>query len=152
VEWANFGREYKHHLNASNLDDLAALETPRGTRLHGLSIDLRAVAALYAEEPLFLLGIEAYDGMLARDGLARTEIDVDKVLVVWSRWMSGGRVGSATNVHLELCNIKGPVLSGNLGVGFDAILIRLVDSVGVVLAGLDALVFWGGEIMDDARD
>lgn len=61
------------------------------------------------------------------------------------------RLRRAANVDNELGNVEGPILGGNLGVGFDAVLVCLVYGIGVVPTGLDGVVLGREEMLGNLR-
>lgn len=63
------------------------------------------------------------------------------VLVIFIFFHSLDNLWGAANIDSKLGNVKRPVLSRHLGIGFDTIAIRFVDRVRVVFAGLYGVGF-----------
>ncbi len=84
--------------------------------------------------------------MRSRDHLARTQIDVHMFMVILILFRRRGTLESAADIDGKLRNVECPVLSGDLGIGLDAVAVGLVDGIGVVLASLDGV---GLELLRD---
>lgn len=137
-------RQDKHHLNSSNLDDIAAMQQVRGIVLfESIRIDLEPVAALHLEEPAAMIrvgvgvGIEINHGSLARKDLGRAEVNMHKILVVGvaGYGLALGNLGGAANVHDQVFDEVGPFLCGDLGIRGD-VAARVLQRVGMVLTRL----------------
>jgi hypothetical protein len=150
MQRADLQGKHKHHLNATNLDNLSTCEGPVVAWLDWGSIDFDAVPALDLQYPPLFLGIEEYHCMHAGDHLARAEINVYEVLVIFIVGLGRRRIRRAANVHAELCDVEGPVLRRNLCVGLDAVL-GLMDGIGMVFAGLDGVILGVQELLSDLR-
>ena len=152
VKGAEVDGEDEHHLNAADLDDLAALEGAGLAGLPGRAIDLESVAAFDKEEPFLLLIMEIDEGVLSRNQLTGSEVDVDIIFVVLGILLRGRGVWQTPNVDAKAGDIVSPVLGGDLGVGFHAVLVGLMNTICVVLAGLNDLVAGGKEMLAHASN
>jgi hypothetical protein len=115
--------EHKHHLHAPDLQDLSAAERAALSRLPCDAVNFERVSPFYQQEPLLLLIVEVYDGVLARDQLTRTEINVDKVFLAFGFWFGPRRLGRPANVDPQACDIVCPILGRNLGICLYAVLV-----------------------------
>lgn len=82
--------------------------------------------------------------MASRDELAGTEVYMHKVVglrVLLLLSARGGGIGGSANIDVELGDIEGPILGGDLGISLDAVLVGLVDDIGMIFTGLYGAFF-----------
>lgn len=157
-------RQDKHHLNAADLNDLAAYEMMSLAAAKDLVVNSDAVPSIDHDEPLSRIKVKVDLGVEPGHHLARTEVDMNSVGVSVACGApinaGGGAAGGSwvralrrtANVVSQLLDIEGPTFASQLRVCLDTILaMLLMERVSMVFAGLDKL-FWEGEARDEGRD
>jgi hypothetical protein len=147
VDW-----EDKHHLDAPDLDNLATMQGASLAWSPGGTVHLERVPPFHHQEPPLFLVVEVDNGVLARNQLARSKVNMNSVFSILCILVSTTGLGGAADVDPQAGDIVGPVLGGNLGIGFDAILVRFMNAVGMVPACLDWLLGGGEKVLSYSGD
>ncbi len=137
LQGAEVDGEDEHHLDAADLDDLAAAQGAGLARLPRRAIHFKRITPLDIQPPLLLVAVEVDDSVQARDELARPQVDVHGVGVLVRRVGARlGGLGLAADVDRQPRDVEGPVEGRDFRIGLDALLVGLMDAVGMVPAGL----------------
>lgn len=110
LQGAEVDGQDEHHLDAADLDDLAAAQGAGLARLPRSAIHLEGVAPLDIQPPLLLVAVEVDDGVQARDELAGPQVDMHGVGVLVRRVGARlGGLGLAADVDGQPRDVEGPV-------------------------------------------
>lgn len=152
-------RSDKHHLRTGNVNDTAGVKYASLSTRKGSFVELDTVSSVDNDMPLPGLGIITNLGVVARDKLRGSKIDVHKTVVQIRGVGSCCRLTArlpflrrASDAYLELVDVEGPSATSNLGICLLALWVRcFMDFVGEVDSCLD-VVFCLAEIADHNID
>lgn len=140
-------RKHYHHLDACNFKDVTTGQSLRLVCGQSNGVDPDCVPPLHMQNPAALAIVWAIEdtGMAARNHLARSQVNVDKLFVVVGIDGLRGFRGPA-DVDGSPLHIKGPTESHDLCEGVDTVLSSKAG-VGVVLSCLDRLILGSEQVL-----